>query len=220
MTNDIPNDGDFYSEPDETPQSDDSDAVEGPKSQEIKHNQVSALVPESVAGGVFSTGAVVLGGAHEFVLDFLLRMQQPQQVAARIILPPTVIPQFLQALAENIRKFEERFGEIHDPVKAMQKQKKPNEQASAQDLYDSLKLPEDVMSGTYANAVMIGHSAYEFSFDFITTFFPRSAVACRVYLTAPNVPRLLDSLRHSFKQFQEKQQRPPHDPFETGTFGD
>jgi hypothetical protein len=220
MTDDTPNDGDFFSEPEETPQPGNPDEPQGPKSQEIKHNQVSALVPESVAGGVFSTGAVVLGGAHEFVLDFLLRMQQPQQVAARIILPPTVIPQFLQAMTENIRKFEERFGQIHDPAKALQQQKKPNEQASAQELYESLKLPENVMSGTYANAVMIGHSAYEFSFDFITTFFPRSAVACRVYLAAPNVPRLLESLKHSFKQYQEKQQRPPNDQFGTGTFGD
>lgn len=203
------------------PHDNDQDGDEsGPKSQEIKHQQVSALVPEHVARGVFSTGAVVLGGTHEFILDFLLRMQQPQQVAARIILPPTVVQQFLGALKENIRKFEDRFGDVHDPVKAMQKQQPPQQQASAQELYDNLKLPEEVMSGTYANAVMIGHSAYEFSFDFITTFFPRSAVACRVYLAAPNVPRLYDSLTHSFKQFQEKQQRPPENPFDTGTYGD
>lgn len=220
MSDDLPGDENFYV-PDEEPRPDnDEGEASGPQSQEIQHSQVSALVPESVAGGVFSTGAVVLGGAHEFILDFLLRMQQPQQVAARVILPPTVVPQFLQALKENIRKFEDRFGPIQDPAKALQQQQKPNERASAQELYDTLKMPEAVMSGTYANAVMIGHSAYEFSFDFITTFFPRSAVACRVYLSAPNVPRLFDSLTHSFKQFQEKQQRPPQDPFGTETFGD
>ncbi len=193
-------------------------ADDNPQSQQVQHSPISALVPEGVARGVFSTGAVVLGGAHEFILDFLLRMQQPQQVAARIILPPTVVPQFLQALTDNLQKFEERFGPIHDPAKALQQ--KPGDRASAQDLYDTLKLPDDVMSGTYANAVMIGHSAYEFSFDFITTFFPRSAVACRVYLSAPNVPRLRDSLAHSFKQYQEKQQRPPEDLFGTQQFGD
>jgi hypothetical protein len=60
------------------------------------------------------------------------------------------------------------------------------------------------MSGCYANAVMVGHSASEFSFDFITTFFPRSAVSCRVYLTVPQVPRLLETLTRSFEQFQQK----------------
>lgn len=219
---DIPNDDTFYPpEDDANPENGDGkENPPGPQSQEIQHSQISALVPEAVARGVFSTGAVVLGGAHEFILDFLLRMQQPQQVAARVILPPTMVPQFLQALKENIRKFEDRFGTIQDPAKALQQKQKPPSQTSAQELYDTLKLPDEVMSGTYANAVMIGHSAYEFSFDFITTFFPRSAVACRVYLSAPNVPRLHDSLAHSFKQFQEKQQRPPEDPFGTETFGD
>ncbi|MCA9005837.1 MAG: DUF3467 domain-containing protein, partial [Planctomycetaceae bacterium] len=75
---------------------------------------------------------------------------------------------------------------------------------SAEELYDELKLPDEMLSGTYANAVRIGHSATEFSFDFITTFFPRSCVSARVHLAAPNIPRLLDSLTHSFEQFQRK----------------
>lgn len=208
--------------PDSEDASDSSSAADpsAPQSQEIKHSQVSALVPEAVARGVFSTGAVVLQGAHEFILDFLIRMQQPQQVAARVVLPHSVVPQFLAALRENIRKYEERFGQIPNP--AAQQQQPQGERASAQELYEQLKLHEDVMSGSYANAVMIGHSAYEFSFDFITTFFPRSSVAARVFLSAPNVPRLLDSLTHSFNQFQQQrnQQNPPENPFGTGTFGD
>ena len=75
---------------------------------------------------------------------------------------------------------------------------------SAQDLYEQLKLQDDVLSGNYANAVMIGHTPCEFCFDFITTFFPRSAVSCRVFMAAPGVPRLLDSLKHSFEKFQQK----------------
>ncbi|MFN9507407.1 MAG: DUF3467 domain-containing protein, partial [Planctomycetota bacterium] len=39
-----------------------------------------------------------------------------------------------------------------------------------QEIYDELKLRDEILSGTYANAVMIGHGAYEFSFDFITNF--------------------------------------------------
>lgn len=192
----------------------------GPQSQAIQHSQVSALVPEAIAPGVFSTGAVVLQGAHEFILDFLIRMQQPQQVAARIVLPHSVIPQFLKALQENIRKYEDRFGAIPNPAKAVQQQQQQEQKASAQELYDNLKLSDEVMTGQYANAVMIGHSAYEFSFDFITTFFPRSAVAARVYLSAPNVPKLMESIKHSWGQFQQQRQQPPPDSFGTGTFGD
>ena len=46
---------------------------------------------------------------------------------------------------------------------------------------------------TYANAVMIGHGPHEFSFDFITNFYPHSAVSARVFLSAGQVPRLYES---------------------------
>lgn len=183
---------------------------DGPQSQEIRHSHIGALVPSNVARGTFSTGAVVLQGQHEFIVDFLLRMQQPQQVAARVVLPPGVVAQFIQALQENIQKHEDRFGGI--PMPAVPPQPPGTPRQSAQDLYDQLKMPEDVMSGSYANAVMIGHSATEFSFDFITTFFPRSAVSQRVFLASPNAKRLLESLIHSFQQFQERLRNPPPPP--------
>lgn len=173
-----------------------------PQSHEVRHTPVGALVPAHVAAGIFSTGAVVLQGQHEFIVDFLLRMQQPQQVAARIVLAPPVIAQFIQALQDNLKKHEDRFGEILLPTPPV-----PNPDAqrqTAQDLYDQLKLSEETMSGVYANAVMIGHTASEFSLDFITTFFPKSAVSSRVFLASPNAKRLLDSLKHSYRQFQNR----------------
>ncbi len=175
-----------------------------PHSQEVRHSHVGALVPAHVARGVFTTGAVVLQGQHEFIVDFLLRMQQPQQVAARLVLPAPVVAQLIAALQDNIQKYEQRYGAIHMPAVP---QNSDQPRPSAQEIYDTLKLAEDVQSGAYANAVMIGHSASEFSLDFITTFFPRSAVSSRVFMAAPNARRLLDSLKHSFSQFQQRQQQ-------------
>lgn len=197
-----------------------------PESEEIHYSQISAIVPEHVRRGVFSTGAVVLQGAHEFILDFLLRMTRPHQLAARVVMAPPVVARLIAALRENLKNYEKTFGGSPAPhsargsppatapvgtapeAAAVQQEGQvattAGQSTTAQDLYDQLKLPDDVLSGTYANAVMIGHTATEFSFDFITTFFPRSAVACRVYLAAPNVPRFLDSLTHSFEQYQQK----------------
>lgn len=183
---------------------------DGPHSQEIRHSHIGALVPPHVARGTFSTGAVVLQGQFEFIVDFLLRMQQPQQVAARIVLPPAVVAQFIQALQDNIQKYEDRFGPIVLPP--AQQPPANAQRPSAEELYDQLKIADDVMSGDYANAVMIGHSSSEFSFDFITTFFPRSAVAHRVFLASPNAKRLLDSLKHSFQQFQQRLKNPSQPP--------
>jgi len=60
------------------------------------------------------------------------------------------------------------------------------------------------MSGNYANAVMVGHSASEFFFDFITNFYPTSAVSSRVFLSAPQMPRLLDAVTVAFGRFQQR----------------
>lgn len=81
--------------------------------------------------------------------------------------------------------------------------------ASAQEIYDDLKLRDEILSGSYANAVMIGHGPHEFSFDFITNFYPHSAVSARVYLAAGQVARLADSLRGAWDQIRHRFQQPP-----------
>ena len=65
------------------------------------------------------------------------------------------------------------------------------------DIYDNLKLPDDMLGGVYANMASISHTESEFCFDFIAQFFPRSAVTARVYMAAPRVPELLSSLKRS-----------------------
>lgn len=83
-----------------------------------------------------------------------------------------------------------------------------------QEVYDDLKLKDEILSGAYANAVMIGHGPYEFSFDFITNFYPQSAVSSRVYLASGHIHRLLESLRASWEQLRPRliQGNPPPQP--------
>ncbi len=76
---------------------------------------------------------------------------------------------------------------------------------SAQEIYDDLKIKDELLSGVYANAVMIGHGPHEFSFDFITNFFPHSAVSSRVFLSAGQVPRFYDSLKGTWDQLRSRQ---------------
>jgi len=181
----------------------------GAVSHEIRHQQVSARVPEKVGRGVFSTGAIVLQGPNEFVIDFLLTMARPHQIAARVVLPPMVLGQMIAALRENFNMYQQKFGAPPGLPSAPPGSPQP----SVEEIYEQLKLPDEMLSGTYANAVMIGHSAAEYWFDFITNFFPRSAVSCRVFLSAPQIPRLLQTLSQSFQKFQQQmQQRPPQNP--------
>jgi len=94
------------------------------------------------------------------------------------------------------------------PQQHQQPQQPPKRQ-NPQDIYDELKIKDEILSGTYANAVMIGHGPYEFSFDFITNFYPQSAVSCRVYLASGHIARLLDSLKQSGDQLRPRIGFPP-----------
>src|SRR5437016_1737342 len=82
----------------------------GAFTQEVQHNQISARVPEKVSRGVFSTGAMVFQGAHEFVIDFVLRMAQPHQIVARVVLPPSILPSVINALRDNLNNYQSKFG--------------------------------------------------------------------------------------------------------------
>ncbi|MBC8350596.1 MAG: DUF3467 domain-containing protein [Planctomycetes bacterium] len=183
-------------------------------SQQVQMNHVTARVPEEVSRGAFSTGVIVMTGGSEFILDFIQNIGGPPQVAARVIMPHGALPQFADALKKNLEIYTTRFG----PPPELPKPPQPAKPQSAQELYDELKLPDSLLSGAYSNGVMIGHSASEFKLDFLTNLFPHSAVSSRVYLSAPQVPRLLDSLTSTFQQFQERvrqqqqnqqQQQPP-----------
>ncbi len=186
--------------PEDNPQHSGHPQVPGSFSQEIQHSQVSARVPEKVARGVFSTGAMVFQGQHEFVIDFVLRMAQPQQIAARVVLPLSIMPSLIAALRENLNNYQGKYG----PPPAMPVPANPPAPPPIDEIYSQLKLSDDMLSGVYANAVMIAHSPAEFYLDFITNFYPRSAVSCRVYLSAPQVPGLLNTLNRALNQYQQK----------------
>jgi hypothetical protein len=83
-----------------------------------------------------------------------------------------------------------------------------------EELYDQLKLPDEMLGGAFANVVMIRHTPEEFCFDFIASFYPRSAVTSRVFMAAGRVPSFLDALTSSFRKYQERSsgQQPPPPP--------
>lgn len=183
----------------------------GAFTQEVQYSQVTARVPEKIGRGIFSNGALIMQGPHEFVLDFVLNFVQPNQIAARVVLPVSLMPSFIGALRENLNNYQSRFG----PPPPMPMPQPPPTPPSIEEIYSNLKLPDEGLSGVYANAVMIVHTPAEFCFDFITNFYPRSAVSCRVFLSAPQAPLLLNNLTRSFQQYQHKlatQQQLPKPP--------
>lgn len=264
--------------------------------------QLRARVPDHVATGVFSTGAIVVTGPTEFIIDFLQTIGRPHRVAARVIIPHPVMPQFIDALGKNLSIYTDRFGppptppgfsgpataagataipqvladptakpaqppqanqagsvappSEQTPIKGAESlgsafgstdvfpgstmpmpapgatsdgdkgnaplgqdagqpqplpQSLPARRPTPQEIYDDLKIPDTVLSGAYANGVMIGHGASEFGLDFLTSFYPQSAVSSRVFMAAGQIPRLLESLHQAMRQLSN-QRNPPRPP--------
>lgn len=172
-------------------------------SEQVRAQHVSARVPEAVSRGVFSTGVILMTGGSEFVVDFIQNIGNPATVAARVIMPHGVMPQFIDAVKKNYEIYKQRFGEPSQPPRPAQQGRRP----TVQEIYDELKMPDDVLSGAYANALMVGHTASEFKLDFLTNLYPQSAVSCRVYVSAPQIPRMLESLGSTYQQFVQRVQQ-------------
>lgn len=174
----------------------------GVPGQPVHPQHLSARVPERIGHGQFSTGAIVMTGGNEFVIDFVQNVGGPPSVVARIVLSHATMPQFIEALRKNFQIYADRFGQ------PPQLPTDPNQRKlSAQEIYDELKIPDELLSGSYATGVMIGHTASEFRIDFLTNLYPTASVSSRVFVSAPQVPRLLQSLTGTYQNFQQMRRK-------------
>jgi hypothetical protein len=172
-----------------------------------QHQPVSARVPEKVAKGVYSTGQLILDTPKEFIVDFLHGLTRPHQIVSRVIMVPQTMQEFANALKLNIENYTKNFG----PPPQLPIPPNPP-RPTIQEIYDNYKLSDDMLSGTYCNSVLIGHSPSEFFFDFITSFYPTPSVASRVFITAGQAPRFLNTLTSALQQYQARYLKAPPPP--------
>ncbi|GAB2783265.1 DUF3467 domain-containing protein [Rhabdobacter roseus] len=77
--------------------------------------QINIELSEEMAEGVYSNLAMIAHSNSEFILDFIRLMPgvPKAKVKARVILTPEHAKRLLGALKDNIRKFEDIHGPIH-----------------------------------------------------------------------------------------------------------
>ncbi len=76
--------------------------------------QINVELGQKEAEGIYSNLALISHSPAEFVIDFtrMLPGVPNAKVYARIIMTPQHAKSFLHAMQDNIRKYEEQFGEI------------------------------------------------------------------------------------------------------------
>ncbi len=85
------------------------------KEKEIKQ-EINIELSEEIAEGIYSNLAIISHSHSEFVIDFVRLMPNlpKAKVKSRIVLTPQHAKRLMMALGDNIKKYENQFGEVGD----------------------------------------------------------------------------------------------------------
>ena len=77
-------------------------------------NQINIELTEEIAEGIYSNLAMIAHSNSEFVIDFIRLMPgvPKAKVKSRVVITPEHAKRLLNALSDNIKKYEETFGPI------------------------------------------------------------------------------------------------------------
>ena len=81
--------------------------AEQPAKKEIK-----ITFPESLKGGAYANSMFATHTREEFILDFVMMTPPVGTLTARVITSPGHMKRMVAALAENLKKYEAKFGKI------------------------------------------------------------------------------------------------------------
>ena len=98
--------------------------TEKKEEQQPKEVGLQIQLDDKMAEGVYSNLALINHTDMDFTIDFLyVQPQAPKAtVRARVITSPVHMKRFLMALQENVRRYEQRHGEISlNPVQVTPK---------------------------------------------------------------------------------------------------
>ncbi|MDQ3393159.1 MAG: DUF3467 domain-containing protein [Bacteroidota bacterium] len=84
------------------------------KTKKQNPNQINIELTEEIAEGVYANLAMIAHSNSEFVIDFIRLMPgvPKAKVKSRVVITPEHAIRLLNALKDNIDKYEETFGAI------------------------------------------------------------------------------------------------------------
>lgn len=89
-------------------------ADEQQKDKQRNQNQINIELSEEIAEGEYANLAMIAHSNSEFVIDFIRLMPgvPKAKVKSRIVITPEHAKRLLNALNDNIQKYEDTFGPI------------------------------------------------------------------------------------------------------------
>ena len=85
-------------------------------SEENNDNKLNIELSEEIAEGIYSNLAIISHSTSEFVIDFIKVMpgMPKAKVKSRVLMSPEHAKRLMNALQDNIQKFEATHGKIKD----------------------------------------------------------------------------------------------------------
>jgi hypothetical protein len=66
----------------------------------------------------------------------------------------------------------------------------------------SIKVPEKVLPGVYANQMIVNHTREEFLMDFVNLFPPQGVVNARIIVSPGHLKRMIRALRENLARYE------------------
>ena len=74
--------------------------------------EIKVKFQEQMIGGSYANALHIAHTSEEFIMDFLLISPPTGTVNARIITSPGHMKRIISAMQENVKRYEEKYGEI------------------------------------------------------------------------------------------------------------
>jgi len=79
-----------------------------------EQKEIKVRFPEKIMGGSYANHMIVLHTKEEFIMDFIMASPPAGSVTARVITSPGHMKRIINALSDNVKKYEEKYGEIKE----------------------------------------------------------------------------------------------------------
>ncbi|MBI3231620.1 MAG: DUF3467 domain-containing protein [Candidatus Doudnabacteria bacterium] len=80
--------------------------------QPQNNQQIQIKATDESLKGVYANMAQISHGSEEFILDFVNVMPPQALLVSRVVVSPSHFKRLAQAMQENLKKYEEKFGTI------------------------------------------------------------------------------------------------------------
>lgn len=179
--------------------------------ERIHHNPPTALIPEKIGMGLFSTEVVVFHSESEVAIDFIQGIAKPYRVVRRVIMANSIAKSFFEILnnelnspkknknsshVENLKN--KNFEEVQILNKNQQEDEDFEKKEKVDDIYSQLKIENNELNGFYANKILTNYGKDSLCLDFISNIYPKSIVTSRIFVTYSTIFELLKAFSKIF----------------------